>query len=119
MKVNTTNFTEDIYNTLYEVRLNDKDENPDNFPKIYTSYCTEKNTYELKEIPGVHASNPTRSGLQLLVAALKLPQEKLEYYANVKDQETKLIQVIDEIANIQKNLIQYVFPSDETTTGNL
>jgi hypothetical protein len=42
MKVNTTNFTEDIYNTLYEVRLNDKDENPDNFPKIYTSYCTEK-----------------------------------------------------------------------------
>jgi hypothetical protein len=78
-----------------------------------------KNTYELKEIPGVHASNPTRSGLQLLVAALKLPQEKLEYYANVKDQETKLIQVIDEIANIQKNLIQYVFPSDETTTGNL
>jgi len=102
MKINTTNITEEIYVTLYEVRSNDKDQNPDDFPKIYTSYCTEKNTYKLKEIPGVHASNPTRSGLQLLVAALKLPQEKLEYYANIKDQETKLVQVIDEIANIQK-----------------
>ena len=49
--------------------MNDKEDNPDNFPKIYTSYCTEINTYELKEIPGVHASNPTRSGLQLLVTA--------------------------------------------------
>jgi hypothetical protein len=80
-----TCITEEIYVTLYEVRSNDKDQNPDDFPKIYTSYCTEKNTYELKEIPGVHASNPSRSGLQLLVAALKLPQEKLEYYVNVKD----------------------------------
>ena len=55
--------------TLYEVRSNDKDQNSVNFPKIYTSYCTEKNTYELKQIPGVHATNPTRSGLQLLVTA--------------------------------------------------
>jgi len=50
---------------------------------------------------------------------IKITTKKLEHYANVKDQETKLIEVIDEIAKIQKNLIQYVFPSDKTTTGNL
>jgi hypothetical protein len=61
-----------------------------------------KKYLQIKRNTGVHASNPTRSGLQLLVAALKLPQEKLEYYANIKDQESKLVQVIDEIANIQK-----------------
>jgi hypothetical protein len=44
-----------------------------------------KKYLRIKEIPGVHASNPSRSGLQLLVAALKLPQEKLEYYVNAKD----------------------------------
>ena len=50
MKINTTNITEEIYVTLDEVRSNDKDQNPDDFPKIYTSYCTVKNTYKLKEI---------------------------------------------------------------------
>jgi len=43
----------------------------------------------------------------------------VEYYANVKDQETKLVQVIDEMANIQKKLMQYVFPSYKPMTGNL
>jgi len=79
----TTDITEEIYITIYEIK---KNESPAfTTPKITSTYSTKEGSYDLSNLSGYHAIYPTQIGLIKLAKALKLHQDKLDYYGQISD----------------------------------
>jgi len=77
MTIDTNDITEEIYITVYEIVKNNNSSCVlPSFPKIHATYSTQENTYGQPEIPGLHAIDPTKEGLQKLIAACKFPDDE-------------------------------------------
>jgi len=103
----TTDITEEIYITIYEIK---KNESPAfTTPKITSTYSTKEGSYDLSNLSGYHAIYPTQIGLIKLAKALKLHQDKLDYYGQISDIDRLLVEILNEVVKHQDNLRDMVF----------
>ena len=107
MTIDTNDITEEIYITVYEiVKYNNSSCISPSFPKIHATYSTQENTYERPEIPGLHAIDPTKEGLQKLIAACKFPDK--ESYCFNDDIHTSITHIFSNIKLHQESMLEKV-----------
>jgi hypothetical protein len=113
MTIDTNDITEEIYITVYEIaKYNNSSCISPSFPKIHATYSTQENTYERPEIPGLHAIDPTKEGLQKLIAACKFPDK--EPYCFNDDIHTSVTDIFSNIKLHQKSMLEKVYLEDHS-----
>ena len=113
MTIDTNDITEEIYITVYEiVKYNNSSCISPSFPKIHATYSTQENTYERPEIPGLHAIDPTKEGLQKLIAACKFPDK--EPYCFNDDIHTSITDIFSNIKLHQASMLEKVYLEDHS-----
>jgi len=113
MTIDTNDITEEIYITVYEIaKYNNSSCISPSFPKIHATYSTQENTYERPEIPGLHAIDPTKEGLQKLIAACKFPDK--ESYCFNDDIHTSITDIFSNIKLHQASMLEKVYLEDHS-----
>jgi len=113
MTTDTNDITEEIYITVYEIaKYNNSSCISPSFPKIHATYSTQENTYERPEIPGLHAIDPTKEGLQKLIAACKFPDK--ESYCFNDDIHTSITDIFSNIKLHQASMLEKVYLEDHS-----
>jgi len=114
MTIDTNDITEEIYITIYEIAKNVNSSCvSSSFPKIHATYSTKENTYEQNEVPGLHEIDPTKEGLQQLIASCQFQNNKC--YSFNDNIHTTITDIFSNIKLHQEYMLEKVFLEDHST----